>query len=468
MKKENVKNLLNLESYIDIEKICNEGGVTTVYIKSKKKKVRCPRCNTFSHKIHDYLKPSKIKYLTNSGNITYLVVRKRRFECSKCKKAFTEDLNLTSNKGNVSLLTKRKVLKDFLDKDKTIADVAKENNISEEEARKIFDDAMESYPKILSSLPEIISFDENSTKTGAGLYSFIINDPIRHVTLDILPSREKSYLINYFTKIERARRLNVKVVICDLYLPYLEVSKICFPNAIFVADPFHYTRYVLDGLDKVRIRYIHYYESINDKFKYRMLKSRLNKGLLLKSFSETKGEQKIKNERLKRYEKGQIKDKPKDKFKDYWYGTIKIKQNNKYIEKTRMDRLTEVLKVSNEVALAYSLKEEFLRITINCTYDTVEEELITWMNRCYEAKIPEMIDAANTIKNWLPYIVNSFKDVRFSNGFTEANNNVIDKIISTAYGYKNFDFFRKRTLAILHQSYSETYVKKSENNRLKK
>ena len=65
-----------------------------------------------------------------------------------------------------------------------------------------------------------------------------------------------------------------------------------------------------------------------------------------------------------------------------------------------------------------------------------------------------MIEAAKTINNWLEEIVNSFIDERYTNGFTETNNNTIDKIIDRACGYKNFKFFRLRTLAILHKSYS--------------
>ena len=71
-----------------------------------------------------------------------------------------------------------------------------------------------------------------------------------------------------------------------------------------------------------------------------------------------------------------------------------------------------------------------------------------------------MCEASNTIENWLEPIVNSFKDERYSNGFTEANNNTIDKIVDRVYGYKNFNFFRLRTLVILHQSYSEKKEKK--------
>jgi len=79
-----------------------------------------------------------------------------------------------------------------------------------------------------------------------------------------------------------------------------------------------------------------------------------------------------------------------------------------------------------------------------------------------------MISAANTIWNWLDSIVNSFKDERYSNGFTEANNNTISKIVDRAYGYKNFEFFRKRALVILHQSYLGVSRKNIKKGQIKK
>ena len=66
------------------------------------------------------------------------------------------------------------------------------------------------------------------------IHIFIINDPIHRETLDILKSRKKEDLIDYFLKIEN--RKSVKAVIIDLYVPYKEVIKVCFPKAIIVAD----------------------------------------------------------------------------------------------------------------------------------------------------------------------------------------------------------------------------------------
>lgn len=466
MKKEDLRKLLKLSCNIDIISVEEANNRIMISIKSNKKKVRCPHCNQFSNRIHDYLKPSRIDYLNIAGVNSYLIAYKRRFECLKCNKSFTEDLGLTNKNENVSLKTKQKILSDCMNRDNTIKQIANDNNVSEDLVRSTFLEAMKNYPDHVRNLPEVISFDEVSTYTGEGVYSFILNDPIHRYTLDILKNRNKDFLINYFTKVEN--RKSVKVVICDLYKPYYEVVKICFPNAIFVADPFHYTRYVEDGLDKVRMRLVHKYEENKNSKEYRLIKSRLSKGLLLKSFNETKHELRIKQEREEKYRKGLIKECPKDKYNDYWYAKIKVRKNNKFVEEYRIDRLYSILDLNEDLRKAYSLKEEFLRIQYNVKYENAKEELIKWIRKCRESNILEMIEASNTIENWLDSIVNSFKDERYSNGFTEANNNTIDKIVDRAYGYKNFKFFRLRALVILHQGYTEKRVKNSKNTNNKK
>lgn len=341
MEKDEVKKVLRLEENIAVLKVEEINNKLIVHVKNNKKKVRCPHCNMFSNKIHDYLKPTRVDYGKSIDKYVYLVVNKRRFECKKCNKPFTECLGLTSKNGNISLKTKQSILKDCLNRDKTIKQIGIENNVSEKIVRKVFLEAMEDYPNHVETLPEVISFDETSTYTKEGVYSFILNDPIKKYTLDILKNRNKDFLIEYFSKV--TNRKSVKVVICDLYKPYYEVVKICFPNAIFIADPFHYTRYILDGLDKVRLRLVHDSEDDKKSKEYKILKNRTNRKLILKSFSETKYEIKKRKEKEKKYEEGRTKAKPKDKFNDYWYGVMKIKRNNKYVEVFRMIDLKKYL-----------------------------------------------------------------------------------------------------------------------------
>ena len=463
MNKDDLRKILSLESHINIlkvEKIKNKEETLNVYVMSSKKKIKCPECMKYTSKIHDRLKPSKVLYLNNSGQKTYLIVTKRRFKCTSCNKRITEDLNLTTNSSNISLKVKQKVLKDFMDADKTIKRISLDNHISEDSTRQIFLKATESFLERIFYLPEVISLDEKATYTNKGMYSLIINDPIHRVTLDILPNRTKEHLIKYFMQIEN--RKNVKVVIIDLYETYRQVVKRCFPNAMLVADPFHVVKLIEKALDDIRLRKLKKYAEDKKSTEYNLLKNRVNKSLLLKSFDETKYEKERKQNQEKLYEEGRTNKKPNNKYLDFWYGTIKIKKNNKFIEVTRISRLHEILNLDEELYTAYNLKEEFFRIINNVKYEDIKKEIIKFSKQCKESKIAEMIKVSKTINNWLEEIVNSQKGEKYNNGFTEANNNKIDKIISASYGYKNFDYNRKRTLVILQQSYSGS-PKKSRN-----
>mgnify|MGYP004483929997 FL=1 len=91
----------------------------------------------YTSKIHDRLKPSKVLYLNNSGQKTYLIVTKRSFKCTNCNKRITENLNLATNNSNISLKVKQKVLKDLMDADKTIKRISVDNHISEDSTRQI-------------------------------------------------------------------------------------------------------------------------------------------------------------------------------------------------------------------------------------------------------------------------------------------------------------------------------------------
>ena len=96
----------------------------------------------------------------------------------------------------------------------------------------------------------------------------------------------------------------------------------------------------------------------------------------------------------------------------------------------------------------------FLDIVTKSDYEHAEKDLLAWIDLCKESKIIEFIEASKTIENWLPYIVNSFIDERFSNGYTEGLNNKIKVIKRNAYGFRNFEFLRLRLLYILNGTLS--------------
>ena len=93
---------------------------------------------------------------------------------------------------------------------------------------------------------------------------------------------KKKYLIQYFTYCENMH--SVEYVISDMYEPYQIVTTIMFPKAKYVVDPFHYTRYIMDALDKVRIRLQDNYGY--NRNEYRILKNKKNVSLLRRYSNE--------------------------------------------------------------------------------------------------------------------------------------------------------------------------------------
>ena len=416
LKNHKVKVLLVEEIEEDNEKI------QIITLEGTVNKVRCPNCEKYTKSIHDKLKPIKIKYNKAFDKKCYLILIKRRFICHNCKKKIVEDLGINLNNRTLSKFLEIKIRKDLMKPNFNMKQIAEDNDVSQDKVRSILKDAMSDYPDYLRTLPQVISFDEFKADTSYGKYAFIINDPIKKKTLDILPNRRKNYLISYFTHVEN--RGNVKYVISDMYEPYLIVTKVMFKNAKYVVDRFHYVTYIMDALDDIRIRLQKTY-GYNSK-EYKLLKNKKNVSLLRKYYNEID-----------------------------WYVLTRRYEKGRYVYKLPIDILHQLLNIDDELDRGYQLKELFLDIVHHdYSLKQVEIELKSWIDLCKESKIEEFIEASKTIENWLPYIINSFIDKRFTNGYTEGLNNKIKVIKRNAYGFRNFNFLRLRLLYILNGTLS--------------
>lgn len=415
-----VKKILKLENYkiLRIEERREQKKlIKVIYVESKNKKQKCPVCREYTRSIHDKLKSIELKYLKVIEQDTKVNIVKKRFICHKCNKKFTEELDINNKNKTITNKLEQKILKDLLNYNLSIKYISKENNISSDSVRRILKNAMSEYPEHIINLPRVISFDEFKADTKEGKYAFILNDPIHKKALDILPKRKKEYLLQYLTHCKN--RHSVEFVISDMYEPYLLVSQIMFPKAKYVVDRFHYTRYIMDGLDKVRIRLQKEYGY--NSYEYRMLKNKKNVSLLRKYSNDVD-----------------------------WFTYTKRYKNKHMIDILKYDLREEILNIREELKNAYVLKELFLDLLNYSNYEYAEEEIKEWIKVVRSYEIEEMNAAAKTIENWLPYIVNSFIDERFSNGFTEGLNNKIKVIKRVGFGYRNFEFFRLRLMYILN------------------
>ena len=435
-----VKELVSLEPDLDIleveeVKIKNK-VVKEIHVSNSKLRVKCPYCNKYTRNIHDKLKPIRVKYLDISGYQTYLLVYKRRFNCTNCNKRFTENNYVNGAGKRMSLKLEQKILMDLRDYNLSLSYIAIHNNVSDNTVRNVLKNYMKNYPTKLRLLPSVISFDEFKADTRSGKYAFIVNDILHKTVLDILPTRKKDDLIQYFTSTEN--RSSVQYVVSDMYEPYLLVTTIMFPKAKYVVDRFHYIRYIMNALDKIRIRLQKEYGYATKE--YNMLKNKKNVTLLRKYSSDI----------------------------NWWVEQERYK-NGKIVRVLPGEIIQELLSLDEDLRRGYQLKELFLDIVNHSIYEEVKVDLKCWIDLCRESKIEEMIEASNTIENWLEYIVNSFIDERFSNGYTEGLNNKIKVIKRVGFGYKNFEFFRLRILYILKnknlKKASPSKNKKVKNNK---
>ena len=217
-----------------------------------------------------------------------------------------------------------------------------------------------------------------------------------------------------------------------MYEPYLLVTQTMFPKAKYVVDRFHYTTYIMDALDNIRIRLQKLYGEKSKE--YRLLKNKKNVSLLRKYSNEI----------------------------NWWVFTKRYK-NGHMVDVLPVDVLDDILKISTDLMEGYYLKEEFLDIIHHPNQMDVEEQITKWISKCIEKNISEFVLAAGTISRWKEYILNSFIDEKYSNGYTEGINNKIKVIKRIAFGYKSFELFRGRILYIFNGKISGSIKHKNDS-----
>lgn len=105
-----------------------------------------------------------------------------------------------------------------------------------------------------------------------------------------------------------------------------------------------------------------------------------------------------------------------------------------------------MLDISFDLSTAYFLKEQLRKYVLNAPdQGTAHKELNIWIRDAKDAEIPELKPAITAFTNWKESILASCAQP-ITNGFTEGCNSKIKVLKHNAYGYRNFERFRKRIL----------------------
>ena len=380
---------------------------------------RCPYCK--SNKVHiKDIKYECIKHQcsTLTEKTIVLIITKRRFKCKNCGKTYIQNSEIVEKNCRISNPIRWaivKELKDFV----SFSYVARKFKVNNQTVMNIFDEMIRVGR---SAMPTCLCIDEKRFTTDEGKYICIIGNARTSEVVDVIKTRKKAYLNEYFSKIPEIERENTKFFFSDMYEGYRLIKRKFFKNAIHIVDHFHIKRLFTDVLQKIRIEYMNKLD--NKSKEYKFLKNNW-RYFLVNPYSE-------------KAEKMAIVDKKTGII----YG---VKELVYYAIRNSCPLLLEIHNIYSDVC-------EYL--TPEYTRNELENSLDFIINRCLSSTSKHINKLGSTLLNFYSEILAFFDNenqYRLSNASAESINSSIDELISVSHGLRDYYLFRKRVLYILKE-----------------
>lgn len=404
-------------SYIQFDK---ESLKVHIYLNIKF--ISCPKCGSINIKRHGY----RIKHVVHSISTQepcHIVFHASRFICVECSKTFLEPNPFSDYLTRISYTTKLLVLDDLKSHTATFSSVAASYNISPQAVINIFDNYIHSKR---SSLPEILCMDEiYAKKLTTRKYCCVMLDFKSKKLIDVVSSRHKFDLIDYFSRIPKNERKIVKYVVIDMYVPYIVVAKSVFFDCKIAVDSFHVISHLNYAMDTIRL-------SIMNKFK--------------------KGKSPIKEADLYYYMLKKFHYFFKKNFDDIYNGNIKINKIRAKWDKWEI--LKYLLDIDKDLKAAYYLKAKYQEFNATASYETCDNELPDLINGFLNSPFKPFVEFGKLLSHFKEEIKNSFIVIdnrRLSNGAMEGVNSRLKCLIKNANGYRNFSRFRNRCIYTINK-----------------
>lgn len=361
----------------------------TYGVQKKDKHAFCPKCGVLSETIYDH-RLVRIKDAPIRGRLILLSIRKRRFFCKECKKPFMESISGIKKRRRTTERYRSSLLwacENFADL-KRVKRAYKCSNaflysaLHEQLDLKV---RMNRYP-----WPKTIGIDEHSfqkRRKGSTPFVTMIVDYVNKKPFELVDSKTGDHLKEKLASIPG--RNHVKNVILDLCDPFKNFARDFFPNAELIADKFHVIRLLHPVINRHRRALPKY------------AKDRRLRALLLTSAH-----------RLNYFDKADLQNFLNDHpiLKELWIAKEKV---HTFYRTKGIKRARWVL---------HKLVESLMR-----------------------SEIKELNTLGRTLWKWSTEILNYFK-TGLTNARTEGFNNLAKVIKRRAYGYRNFENYRRRIL----------------------
>ena len=259
-----ILNLLNIEDpniklTKDFYKVENFNGIKYKIIEAtlSYNPKFCHRCGCVFNNEQTYekngFKMSDILMLDVCYQGCILRLKKQRFLCHSCNKKFFAKTKLVNDGCFISNHVKYAIALELKNKISEV-DIANRYRVSPNTVERIIDSYYDTQKLYKHSLHEVLSFDEfKSIKSADGAMSFHMCNGKTGKTIDIVEDRKLNSLMKYFSYYTHKARSNVKLIVIDMYSPYISLIKKMFPNAEIIIDKFHLINLVSTALNKTRI-----------------------------------------------------------------------------------------------------------------------------------------------------------------------------------------------------------------------
>lgn len=387
---------LDLPEFKIVSQSQQADGSLEVHVIATKDREMCPTCQSVSEKIHDTRKSVKRDSRLRMY-LVRLVLYKRRFRCSTCRRTFTETETMC---GRYKRTTKR--FREALAQEasrRPIASLAEHEQVGprfvQECLVKQAEEQLAQTGRTLNETaplptPRLLGIDEFARRKGHR-YDTILCDLVSRTVLEVSEGRTLQEVQKLLERLSQPEK--VEAVSMDMSASFRPAVQQTLPNAVIVVDHFHVIQHVMKAFRKIVSSWAHKKEGV-------ILLHR-KQHLFLRAKEDLTEEQAQERARIG----------------------------------TQLPQLEK----------AWLLKEALRSWYAHATVETAAAELDRWIEQVQESGFTHLQKALSAFVKWRKEIL-AFFQFRISNGFVEGKNNRTKAIMRQGYGYRNRQHLRLRIL----------------------
>lgn len=388
-------NMFGIQGYEYQRTDYHEGSATFV-IEQPRKKYRCSECGSAAVHSQGH-KDRFFQSLPIGGKPTFVFLKVARVICFHCELTRQVKVPFADPWRTYTHAFERYALD--LSRFGTIQDVANHLGVSWDIIKDIQKRHLVrkySKPK-LKNLKEI-AIDELAIGKGHRYVTVVLN--LRSGVVVFVGDGKGAEALTPFWKRLRAAHAKVRAVATDMSKAYIKAVRDHLPKAIHVFDHFHVIKLYNEKLSALRREL---YRELTDEHERKILKGTL--WLLLKN------------------------------------------PENLDDERDETQRLADALELNTPLTIAYYMKEELRQIWWQTSKAAARRLLDAWIRRAEASGVAMLKRFAATLQEHRDGIL-AYYDCRISTGPLEGLNNKIQAMKRQAYGFRDYEFFKLKILAL--------------------